>query len=314
MATPPNAPRRQGVDDIQAEADLLLEITGQGISRWGKPGHIRMSDDPAGDKFLTVHRHPHRGDMIGHLQRLITVGGYLTWGEGHELARAVCVDGDDPRKYGVLEAAATALLSSGAHPFLETAPLPDGCDHAGGGKLWLVFDALVNWNDAFATLNRHAEALRGLEHYPPGRVRAPGGLYRRGVNVWAELQAVGAEDDNWYTGVLAIRTIMENLTPVGWVTERATARTGRRGPIVEGPIPEHHRNNTLIALAGSMRRAGFHERAILAALQVMNEDRCDPPLEEKEVAEIAHSSTRYPVGSPPQQRSRLRVRTVARHA
>jgi putative DNA primase/helicase len=53
------------------------------------------------------------------------------------------------------------------------------------------------------------------------------------------------------------------------------------------------RNNTLTSLAGSMRRRGFSEAAMQAALVVFNIERCDPPLPEREVAAIAQSVAKY---------------------
>jgi putative DNA primase/helicase len=64
------------------------------------------------------------------------------------------------------------------------------------------------------------------------------------------------------------------------------------GPVGER-IPEGGRNKTLASLAGSMRRRGAGEAAILAALQVTNAERCIPPLEADEVAKIAASVSRY---------------------
>ncbi len=76
-------------------------------------------------------------------------------------------------------------------------------------------------------------------------------------------------------------------------------RPVRSGPhlLDEAPIPEGQRNTTLTSLAGSLRRVGLSEAAMLAALGVMNEERCDPPLDEREVAKIAQSIARYPVES-----------------
>ena len=53
------------------------------------------------------------------------------------------------------------------------------------------------------------------------------------------------------------------------------------------------RNNVLASLAGTMRRRGMGEGEILAALQVANEQRCQPPLEAEEVEKIAASVARY---------------------
>jgi hypothetical protein len=49
----------------------------------------------------------------------------------------------------------------------------------------------------------------------------------------------------------------------------------------------------MTALAGSMRRKGFSERAIVAALLEENAARCRPPLDEIEVRRTAHSVARY---------------------
>ena len=54
-----------------------------------------------------------------------------------------------------------------------------------------------------------------------------------------------------------------------------------------------NRNDGLTAMAGAMRRHGLGEREILAALEVSNETRCDPPLPASEVARIARSVARY---------------------
>jgi putative DNA primase/helicase len=58
-------------------------------------------------------------------------------------------------------------------------------------------------------------------------------------------------------------------------------------------IKDGTRNATLASLAGTMRRRGMTEKAILQALLVENTEKCDPPLGEDEVAEIAHSIARY---------------------
>lgn len=56
------------------------------------------------------------------------------------------------------------------------------------------------------------------------------------------------------------------------------------------------RNAALTARAGQMRRSGFDEAAILAALLMENEQRCKPPLDTKEVERIARSVARYEPG------------------
>ncbi len=58
-------------------------------------------------------------------------------------------------------------------------------------------------------------------------------------------------------------------------------------------IPDGQRNATLARLGGNMRRVGMTEAEILTALTQVNQDRCNPPLDEREVRRIASSVARY---------------------
>jgi putative DNA primase/helicase len=62
-------------------------------------------------------------------------------------------------------------------------------------------------------------------------------------------------------------------------------------------IPEGSRNTFLASLAGKMRYAGMDSKAVLQALLVENEKRCDPPLPESEIREVAESICRYEAGT-----------------
>lgn len=88
---------------------------------------------------------------------------------------------------------------------------------------------------------------------------------------------------------------MELAAPPAWLLEVLVAGSRRNGhaPAVEGAIPEGNRNATLTSWAGSMRRPGMGEGAILAALLHENSARCDPPLDDAEVSKIAASVARY---------------------
>ena len=81
-----------------------------------------------------------------------------------------------------------------------------------------------------------------------------------------------------------------------WLLERMGPRRsgaiGRR-PMLPRRIPEGERNHWLTSAAGTMRRRGFSPAAIEAALLVENGGRCDPPLDDREVARIAWSVGRY---------------------
>jgi hypothetical protein len=70
--------------------------------------------------------------------------------------------------------------------------------------------------------------------------------------------------------------------------------TGRGQTLAAGEvITEKHRNSTLTSFAGTMRRPGMEYEEILAALLVVNERRCEPPLGEDEVKTIVASVCRY---------------------
>ena len=58
-------------------------------------------------------------------------------------------------------------------------------------------------------------------------------------------------------------------------------------------IPTGQRNATLARLGGAMRRVGMSQTEIQAALAKANQDRCRPPLSEREVERIAASVARY---------------------
>src|SRR5690606_25186106 len=62
--------------------------------------------------------------------------------------------------------------------------------------------------------------------------------------------------------------------------------------VAEG-IGEGGRNDSLTRIAGALRRQGIGADAIEVALKSLNEELCDPPLEEEEVERIARSVSRY---------------------
>ena len=85
-----------------------------------------------------------------------------------------------------------------------------------------------------------------------------------------------------------------------WLLELVTARpqNGAYRPAAPLPdsIPAGARNQTLASLAGTMRRRGFLEPAMRAALHEENQGRCNPPLADDEVDRIAVSVGRYEPG------------------
>jgi putative DNA primase/helicase len=86
----------------------------------------------------------------------------------------------------------------------------------------------------------------------------------------------------------------ELADPPPWLL-RLLERGRPKGPAapVGERIPPGERNKVLASLGGSMRRRGMGGGEIAAALQVTNEQRCQPPLEAEEVEKIAASVARY---------------------
>lgn len=67
-----------------------------------------------------------------------------------------------------------------------------------------------------------------------------------------------------------------------------------QAPPLPEVLPEGQRDVMLTSLAGSMRRRGASEEAIMAALMEENERRCVPPLPESQLRKIAKSIARKP--------------------
>lgn len=78
---------------------------------------------------------------------------------------------------------------------------------------------------------------------------------------------------------------------------------GRRAPSAPPrgagePILKGCRDSTLLSLAGSMRRVGMTATEIRAALVVVNRDRCQPPVNDAKVRELADRASGYSPGTP----------------
>lgn len=94
----------------------------------------------------------------------------------------------------------------------------------------------------------------------------------------------------------------ENLPePPGWLadllngspTASPTLAHVAAAPPGGNGIPSGQRNATLARLAGSMRRVGMTHNEIAAALERANAERCQPPLDRREVERITASVARY---------------------
>ncbi len=85
-----------------------------------------------------------------------------------------------------------------------------------------------------------------------------------------------------------------------WLLEQIARKNNPGDPKIthpqtspDDPISEGYRNKSLTRMAGYLRYIGMNAKAINAALQETNIDRCQPPLAEPEVESIARSIARY---------------------
>lgn len=85
-------------------------------------------------------------------------------------------------------------------------------------------------------------------------------------------------------------TECEPLTIPQALVDALTAKPPSPTPAIEGAIPKGQRNATLASLAGTMRRKGAPEAAILAALRAVP---CEEPLSDAELQSIAASIGSY---------------------
>ena len=95
-------------------------------------------------------------------------------------------------------------------------------------------------------------------------------------------------------------TCMMSEAPQMLLDDAAEASAGKRSAVRESarsgePIPSGTRDDTLMSIAGYMRRGGLLENEIRAALLEVNK-RCQPPLEQMDVERIAASAARYERG------------------
>jgi hypothetical protein len=140
------------------------------------------------------------------------------------------------------------------------------------------------------------ESVRGAHVYclngvPTGQTPVPG------VEIRAEGAYVLLPGSRHASGVayewkddarpwsVPLAEVPDALRPTGG--ERMTA------PAIGEVIPHGERDTTLTSLAGTMRRRGMSEAAILAALRAENVARCHPPLPDGQVCKIARSVGRY---------------------
>lgn len=88
--------------------------------------------------------------------------------------------------------------------------------------------------------------------------------------------------------------------PAWLLAAMAPSRVRTSGAQLAGAIIEGGRNSALTSLAGTVRARGVSEAGIFALLRSVNDERCRPPLDEKELVTISRSVASYePVDALP---------------
>jgi len=131
--------------------------------------------------------------------------------------------------------------------------------------------------------------------HPGDEVRNSAGRLGPGLDVRGDGGYVVAppsvhENGRDYKWLIAPERPSELLT---WlVADARERRNGSAGP-VGAKIPHGQQHDTLVSVAGSMRRKGLTEDEIFAALWVMNQTRCERPGPEANIRRIAKSVAEY---------------------
>ncbi len=168
----------------------------------------------------------------------------------------------------------------------ELGPLPaEVVVHTGGGGWHIYFRIPAG---AGRIPSRPLPGYRGLELKAEGTyVIAPPSRHPSGNDYY---WALGGPD------------VDPPLIPEGLLALARAEGNGHRAEPVPEVIPDGQRNTALFRFACSLRDKGLSEPEILAHLRLLNQ-RCDPPLGEKELAGIAKSAMRYeakrPLTQPP---------------
>ncbi len=222
-------------------ADWLVSVAGRG------PQHLVMLPSGA-DKYAICDGSVTREMVAAHLDGEVCLGAMLIGLSPREeiTTRAIVIDADNPAEWARLRTIGEQLAASGARVCLEQSPVRQD-SHAGGGHLWIVFNAEVSADAALATAWGHARRLSDFWEYWPRctdsqafafqAIRLPGGRYRRGkTDAWCELSAHRDPLRERVTGWAAIRKLVCYQTPAAWVTASPPARSIVMGGLRVGDV------------------------------------------------------------------------------
>jgi hypothetical protein len=98
---------------------------------------------------------------------------------------------------------------------------------------------------------------------------------------------------------IGVATLPSGLVEADPKPQSSRRREGSTIGFDTGPIPEGTRNQTLTSIGGWLRATGKGQDEILSELLTINAVRCETPLPEAEVRQVARSVSRYEPGMMP---------------
>jgi hypothetical protein len=150
--------------------------------------------------------------------------------------------------------------------------LPQSRTHRTGKGRHVLFQ----WPDGHDIRNSASKAAPGID------VRGKGGY----VVIPPSIHAFGAAYE-----------VIDDTAPAEmpkWLLDLVTAVALKAGAAPwDEVIPAGRRNDTLASFAGSLRRHGMGQEAILSVLRAVNAVRCESPLDDRELQTISHSIAEY---------------------
>jgi hypothetical protein len=218
------------------------------------------------------------------------------WAE--DSARNVAISTD-----GLIVIDVDVMKDGSANPWLEIVPesIEPGAASItprGGYHWWFRQDGVELRNTTSRIKERvDTRATGGYVVVPPSRTENGGYSWSEDIPLppadslpvipeWIERQLVG--DGGLFEGKQQSKaeSKQQSKAPIGGAVASHAADDG-------DAIPEGTRNHTLASLGGALRRQGFSQTAIEAALLATNQERCKPPMPTDEVRQVARSVSRY---------------------
>lgn len=132
----------------------------------------------------------------------------------------------------------------------------------------------------------------GLKDYPGIDIRADGGYI-----VAPPSKHASGKKYNWKVSKWPDR--MELASMPNWLLKKIALKKNNKKPAkpISEKIREGTRHNDLFSLVGLLRYRGSNFDEIFAYVKKVNKNRCDPPLDEAEVEQIAIDICKYPPGN-----------------